>query len=90
MSFLTDHIKDTDNPQTYYQHFKIAFFNSLRLLIASIKGIIHACFPWWYPFDTSTEIIKCFKILVDTKRHKLELQEHLGEGYIIEKHLKDK
>jgi len=90
MSFLTDHIKDTESPQTYWQHFNVAFFNSFNLLTASIKGIIHAIFPWWYPFDTSTQIVKSFKILVDTGRHKSEFQEHLGDGYILDKHLKSK
>ena len=89
MSYLTDHIRDTENPQTYWQHFRVAFVNSLKLLYACILGIIHAFFPWWFPFRTSTAIIKSFKILVDTRRHKSELREHLGEGYVLEKHLKD-
>jgi hypothetical protein len=73
--FLTNHLKDTGNPQTYFQHFRVAFVNSCWLLIASIAGIIHAIFPWWFPFYTSTVIIKCFKILVDTERHKEEFKE---------------
>lgn len=88
MSFLTDHIRDTENPQTYWQHFRVAFFNSGKLLWASIQGIIHAFFPWWFPFETSTQVIKSMKILIDTRRHKAEICEHLGEGYVLDKHMK--
>lgn len=89
MSFLTDHIRDTENPQTYWQHFRVAFVNSSKLLWASIQGIVHAFFPWWFPFETSTQVIKSFKILIDTKRHKAELREHLGESYVLPEHLED-
>jgi len=89
MSFLTKHIRDTENPQTYLQHFRVAFVNSLRLLYAAMLGIVHAFFPWWFPFNTSTEIIKCFKIIVRTRRHKAELNEYLGPDYVLEKHLQE-
>jgi len=87
MTFLTDHIRDTDHPQTYKEHFDIAFVNSCRLIWASIKGLIHGIFPWWYKFDTSTAIVQCFKILVDSGRHTDEFREHLGEGYLLKKHM---
>jgi len=78
MSFLNDHLNDTDNPQTYWQHWRVAFFGSLSLIWAGIAGIIHAFFPWWFPFYTSTKVIQIFKILVDTERHKDEIHEEFG------------
>lgn len=89
-SFLTDHIRDTENPQTYWQHFKVAFINSSKMVYAGLQGIVHAFFPWWFPFDTSTQIIKFTKILADTRRHKAEFREHLGTEYIQPQHLEDK
>lgn len=86
-NIFTDHIKDTENPQTYWQHFEVAFFNSCKLLWTSLQGIIHAIFPWWFPFTTSTQIIKSFKILLDTRRHKEELRRIIPEGYLLDKHL---
>lgn len=87
---FTEHPRDTENPQTYWQHFWVAFSNSSKLLWASIQGIVHAFFPWIWPFETSTQIIKSMKILMDTKRHKDEISEHLGEGYVLDEHMEDK
>jgi len=89
-NIFTDHIKDTENPQTYWKHFEVAFFNSCKLLWASAQGIVHAIFPWWWPFTTSTQIIRSFKILIDTGRHKEELQRIIPEGYLLDKHILDK
>lgn len=81
--YLTEHIHDTENPQTYWQHFWVAFPNSCKLLWASLQGIVHAFFPWYYLFKTPTQIIKSFKILLDTRRHKVELNKYLGKYTII-------
>lgn len=80
-NFLTDHLRNTVSPQTYCQHFFVAFFNSIRLLWAAMQGIIHSFFPWWYPFATSTRVIKTFKMLAASKRHQKEMLEILGEVY---------
>ena len=86
---FTRHLRETENPQTYGQHFRIAFFNSLNVFWAGFQGIIHAFIPPIWPFETSTQIIKSFKILIDTKRHKAELRKHLGDGYIRKEHTRD-
>jgi hypothetical protein len=88
MSFLTDHIRDTENPQTYWQHGKFAFKNSSIVAWAGILGMIHAVFPWWFKFHTSTAVIKSFKKLVDSRRHLKELNTIMPEGYLESKHLK--
>lgn len=88
-NFLTDHIKDTENPQTYKQHFDVAFYNSAKLLWSGIQGMIHAIFPWIWPFKTSTQIIKSVKILIDTSRHKAEFRAIIPIGYLENRHLTD-
>ena len=88
MSFLTEHIRDTENPQTYWQHGKFAFKNSSIVAWAGILGMIHAVFPWWFKFHTSTTVIKSFKKLVDSRRHQAELNTVMPDGYLLNKHLK--
>ena len=75
LNVLTNHVKDTDNPQTYWNHGKGAFMNSLKLLIYCAAGMLHSIFPWWFEFTTSTAVIKAFKIIVDSKRHRREIQD---------------
>ena len=82
MSIFTDHPRDTDNPQTYFQHMWFAFKNCFVLQIALFAGIVHGLCPWWFKFYTSTKIIQCFKGLVDSGRHKGEILEIMPEGYI--------
>lgn len=88
MNFFTKHIRDTENPQTYWQHGKFAFINSSKVAFAGILGMIHAVFPWWFPFYTSTTVIKSFKKLVDSRRHLAELNTVVPNGYLLDKHLK--
>jgi len=88
MSFLTDHIRDTENPQTYWVHGKFAFKNSAILVYGGLIGMIHAIFPWWFKFQTSEIVVKSFKKLVDSRRHLKELNLHMPEGYLQDKHLK--
>jgi hypothetical protein len=85
--FLTDHIRNNDNPQTYLEHGRFAFTNSLILLWGGLIGIVHAIFPWWFPFATSSIVIASMRKLIDSGRHRNELQQ-LMPGYILEKHIK--
>lgn len=77
MSFFS-HLKETENPQSYYDHWKVAFFGSLKLIGAGIAGLIHSFVPPLFPFFTSTRVIQVFKILVDTRRHKDEIEDVFG------------
>ena len=45
---LTEHVRETENPQTYWQHGKFAFINSSILIGGGLLGIFHAIFPWWF------------------------------------------
>ena len=74
---FTKHTKETENPQTYFEHGRFAFANSLILVFAGLIGMIHAVFPFLFPFTTSTIVIKSFKKLVASGRHKAELEKHL-------------
>ena len=77
---FTEHPQNTENPQTYIEHGYFAFKNSCLLVYAGIVGIIHAIFPFILPFTTSTIVIKAFKKLVKSRRHKKELKEHYDEN----------
>ena len=85
---FTEHPNDTENPQGYFEHGRFAFANSLILVFAGLIGMIHAFLPFLFPFTTSTIVIKSFKKLVDSGRHKKELNKEIPEGYVDEKHLK--
>lgn len=85
---FTEHPRQTDNPQSYFAHGKFAFKHSFMLFWSGIVGMIHAFCPWWFPFTTSTIVIKCFKKIVDSNRHVEELNREMPEGYLLKKHLK--
>jgi len=85
---FTDHPRDTEQPQSYFEHGKFAFANSVVLIYAGILGVIHAFLPFLFPFKTSTLVIKAFKKLVDSKRHKEELKKEMKVGYIFKDHMK--
>jgi hypothetical protein len=81
--WFTEHPAETENPQTYWQHGAFAIANSVKLIWAGIAGVIHGIFPPAYPFYTSTLIIRSFKKLVESKRHKAELERELGKDFDI-------
>ena len=81
---FTKHPGETTNPQTYWQHGKFAAMNSLKLIWAGIAGVIHAIFPWWFPFYTSTAVIKSFKKIVVSKRHIGELKTVFGTENVMQ------
>ena len=74
MSIWTDHPNATDNPQGYWAHGRFAGWNSAILFVASLAGMVHAVFPFLFPFYTSTVIIRSFNKLVASKRHEAELR----------------
>ena len=69
MRFLTDHIRDTDIPQSYLQHGWFAFQNSIWMIVAGVIGIIHAVFPWWFRFYTAEKIVKLYVSVSISGRH---------------------
>ncbi len=77
MIFLTDHIRETNTPQTYLQHGWFAMRYSVALILAGIIGVIHAIFPWWFKFYTAEQIIKTCKALTRSGRHD-ELLDKYG------------
>ncbi len=83
MSIWTDHPRSTDNPQGYWTHLIFAGRNSLIIILAGMVGLIHAAFPFLFPFYTSTVIIRSFKKLVNSKRHEPELSREFGFGSFL-------
>jgi len=79
LRLFTSHVRDTDNPQTYWCHGRDAFMNSLKLLWCCALGLVHAIFPFWFKFTTSSAVIRAFKIIVDSKRHRREIQKILPD-----------
>ncbi len=82
MSIWTDHPGETENPQGYWKHMWFACSNSLILMFAGLMGFIHGIFPFIAPFFASTIIIRSFKKIVDSRRHKPELRKELPDGFI--------
>lgn len=86
MGYFDDHLKTTENHQTYGEHFKVAFHGSLKLFGAAVAGLIHSFWPHAYPFYTSMKVTELFKVLVDTKRHKREINETFyKDRYFLDK-----
>ena len=84
-----DHLhNDGNNPQTYFSHAWFAIKNSSILILAGIVGLIHGVFPFILPFYTSTTLIKSFKKLVDSNRHRKELNQVMPTGYVFREHVR--
>ena len=47
-----------------------------------LVGIIHGLVPCLFPFSTSSFIIRSFKKLVESRRHREELQQILDYKFI--------
>ena len=77
---------DGYSPQSYSEHRDFAIKNSFILLVSSLQGIVHGLLPFAYPYATSSALIRSFKKLIDSGRHKRELAEIMPEGYILKKH----
>ena len=75
-NIFTEHPRSTDNPQGYWDHGFFSFTNSVVLLWFCLLGIVHAVFPFIFKFDTSSAIIRSFKKLVKSNRHKSELMKY--------------
>ena len=83
MSIWTDHPNSTTNPQSYWEHMSFALPNSLKLIFAGVKGVIHAFLPFVFPFDASTAVIRLFLGIVKSKRHGPELTRELPEDWFF-------
>lgn len=78
-ALFTRHPAETENPQSYWAHGFFAARNSARLLLAALAGLVHAVFPFLFPFYTSTTVIKTYQGLVDSRRHKAEIERYRSE-----------
>ena len=79
---FVEHPRSTDNPQSYWVHGAFSIFNSTRGLWYMLVGIIHGLVPCLFPFSTSSFIIRSFKKLVESHRHRDELQRILDFEFI--------
>jgi|TARA_R110002074_G_scaffold101082_2_gene218233 hypothetical protein len=77
-----EHPRSTVNPQGYWGHFLFGAVNSIRGLWYMFVGIIHGFVPYLFPFSTSSFIIRSFKKLVESRRHRDELQQILDFEFI--------
>jgi hypothetical protein len=78
--FSTRHTADTPRPQDYGQHFRVAFFGSLKLIGYGLAGIVHAFLPEIkaLQFYTSTGIIRSYKAIEASGRHEPEIVRELA------------
>jgi len=81
MSIWTDHPNSTENPQGYWAHWNVAFFGSFGLIWAGLIGVIHAFFPFVFPFYTTTRVIRSFRGVVGSNRHGPELKRELPDDW---------
>ncbi|MDP3645642.1 MAG: DUF6356 family protein [bacterium] len=80
-SFSTPHTRDTAKPQTYGEHWRVAFFYSVKMIWYGLGGIAHAFFPEikCLQFSTSTFLFRAFKGLSMSGRHDDEIRVIMGE-----------
>ena len=84
-----EHPNDTDNSQGYWAHGKFSVINSLKGIVYMLAGIVHGVFPIIFPFTTSSWIIRSFVKLVESERHKEELDKYISIQFAM-KLLEDK
>lgn len=72
--FGTRHTFDTQNPQTYQAHRRVAYRGSWLLFKAALAGWVHGTFPEWqrWQFWSSTIVIKLALALWRSGRHDKE------------------
>ena len=83
-ALFLNHPNSTNNPQGYWSHGIFSVVNSAMGLVYMIAGIIHGVFPYVFPFATSSWIIKAFIKLVQSKRHKKELEKYISSDILLE------
>ena len=84
-----EHPNGTDNPQGYWAHGKFSVTNSLKGIVYMLAGIVHGILPILFPFTTSSWIIRSFVKLVESERHKEELDKYISTQFAM-KLLEDK
>ena len=81
---FTEHPRSTNAGQGYWAHGRFAARHSLILIWAGLVGLIHAAFPWWFPFYTANTVIGVFATLKSSGRHDDGIAEILGSGWVDE------
>ena len=79
-----EHPNSTDNPQGYWSHALFSIKNSLKGLWYMDAGILHGLIPYFFPFSTSSYLIRSFKTLVKSERHKDELRQIIDEDTLAQ------
>ena len=79
-----EHPHSTDNPQSYWSHALFSIKNSLKGLWYMDAGILHGLIPYFFPFSTSSYLIRSFKTLVKSERHKDELRQIIDEDTLAQ------
>ena len=84
--FSTPHTRYPANPQTYWEHWKVAMSGSLKLFVFAFSSIIHAFFPEIkrFQFHASLGIIGMYKSLEVSGRHDGEIEKIFRHGEIPE------
>ena len=73
---MTTHTRGTANPQSYWQHMRVALWGSLRLIAFGLGGVWHAFFPEHrrFQFWTSSGVIRIYRELEMSGRHDDEIE----------------
>ncbi len=79
-----EHPNSTYNPQGYWSHGLFSIKNSIKGLWYMKLGVIHGLFPYFFAFSTSSYLIRSFKTLVKSERHKDELRQIIDENTLAQ------
>ncbi len=75
---FVEHPRSTDAGQGYWAHAAFAATNSLTLVWAGLAGLVHAVFPWWFPFYAAETVIRMFDTMQRSGRHGDSIARILG------------
>ena len=77
LDISTTHTRDTANPQSYWQHMRVALVGSLRLIALGLGGVWHAFFPEHrrFQFWTSSGVIRIYRELEMSGRDDEEIEQ---------------
>jgi hypothetical protein len=74
-----EHPNSTDDPRGYWAHCSFSLKNSLVLMFFCLLGVIHSIFPCVFKFSTSSAVIRSFRIIVRSQRHKEEIRKYISK-----------
>ena len=83
INIFTKHPNEEPFPQTYSKHGLFALKYSIKGLIGSLSGLIHAVFPFLLPSAAANTFIEIYLAIEKSGRHDEEIRQIRERGRSI-------